>query len=145
MDLISSRTIDLLSLGLDGLSARHKAIASNIANAEVAGYKRVDISFEGQLEKIIGTENIKETQRLANSTETPMPMQINYNRSLMGMEDFNPQTYESDENSPDETGNTVNIEKEMSVLTKTGMTYNALAVLEAKSLRGISDIIFKSQ
>jgi len=151
MDLISSSKIDLLTLGLDGLSARHKAISSNIANAETPGYKRVDVTFEDQLEKIINTEYVKENKRLQNSSDTnpvaqlnnaaKTPLSVNYNQTLMEFSDFNPQTIESDENPPNETGNTVNIEKEMSSLTKNGMTYNALATLQAKEFRNLAEII----
>lgn len=151
MDLISSSKIDLLTLGLDGLSARHKAISSNIANADTPGYKRVDVTFEDQLEKIINTEYIKENKRLANSVDSnpgaqlnniaKAPLSVNYNQSLMEFSDFNPQTIESTENPPNETGNTVNIEKEMSSLTKNGMTYNAFATLQAKEFRNLAEII----
>jgi len=155
MDLINTSNIEILSLGLDGLSARHKAISSNIANADTPGYKRVDVTFEDQLDKIINTEYVKENQRLKNSLDTnpdalsnnaaKTPLSVNYNQTLMEFSDFNPQTIESDENSPNEIGNTVNIEKEMSSLTKNGMTYNALATLQAKEFRGLSEIIRGSQ
>jgi len=151
MDLISSSKIELLTLGLDGLSARHKAISSNIANAETPGYKRVDVTFEDQLEKIINTDHLKENKRLQNSLDTnpgaqlnnaaKAPLSVNYNQTLMEFSDFNPQTIESDENPPNETGNTVNIEKEMSSLTKNGMTYNALATLQAKEFRSLAELI----
>ena len=151
MDLINTSNIEILSLGLDGLSARHKAISSNIANAETPGYKRVDVTFEDQLDKIINTEYVKEAKKLANSTDgnpytqqnnaAKSPLSVNYNQTLMEFSDFNPQTIESDENPPNETGNTVNIEKEMSSLTKNGMTYNALATLQAKEFRNLAEII----
>ena len=147
MDLINTKTIEFATLGLDGLSARHKAISSNIANAETPGYKRVDVTFEDQLDKIINTEYVKENQRLKNSVDNQLnnaaktPLSVNYNQTLMEFSDFNPQTIESDENPPNETGNTVNIEKEMSSLTKNGMTYNALATLQAKEFRSLSEII----
>ncbi len=53
MDLISSRTIDLTSLALNGLSARHKAIASNVANAETPGYKRADVTSKTNWKKLL--------------------------------------------------------------------------------------------
>ena len=144
MDLISTRIIDVATLGLDGLSARHKAIASNIANADTPDYKRVDVTFEDQLDKIINTENFKESQKLRNSMDNNanMPLSVNYNnQSFMEMSNFHPQAVESDENPPNTNGNTVNIEQEMSELTKNGMKYNALATLQAKEFRILSDVI----
>lgn len=148
MDLISTRTIELATLGLDGLSARHKAIASNIANADTPGYKRIDVTFEDQLNKIISTADSKETQKLLKSmdTNTNMPLSVNYNKeSFMEISDFDPQTVESNENSPNAGGNTVNIEQEMSSLTKNGMSYNALASLQAREFRGLAEVIKGSQ
>jgi len=146
MDLISTRTIDIASLGLDGLAARHKAIASNIANAETPGYKRMDVAFEDQLEKVINKEDFQETQRLLNSAGKPsaMPMNINLNDAMMNMSDFEPQVEENIDNAPNETGNTVNLEQEMSSLTKNGMSYNALTILQAKEFRTLTEVI-KSQ
>lgn len=36
---------------LDGLSLRHRVVASNLANASTPGFKRRDVSFEDQLER----------------------------------------------------------------------------------------------
>lgn len=146
MDLINTRTIELAARGLDGLSARHKAITSNIANADTPDYKRVDVSFEDQLEKIINTENFKENQRLQNSADnkTKSPLSVNYNQAFMELSDFNPQTIESTENPPNTKGNTVNIEQEMSALTKNGMSYNALATIQAKAFKSLSEMIKSS-
>jgi flagellar basal-body rod protein FlgB len=76
-----------------------------------------------------------------NSNFTAMPLKVNHNQSFMEMSDFKPQTIESDENPPNVNGNTVNIEQEMSSLTKNGMTYNALATLQSKEFRLLADVI----
>lgn len=156
MDLISTATIEFGTLGLNGLSARHKAIASNIANADTPGYKRMDVTFEDQLGKIINTENMKENQRVLNSMDNGVlaamggntnsaamkgPLAVNYDQASMRMEDFQPQTIESDLNSPNTNGNSVDIEQEMSELTKTGMSYNAVASLQSKEFKGLAEII----
>jgi len=146
MDLISTRTIDIASLGLDGFAAKHKAISSNIANADTPGYKRMDVTFEDQLEKVINKEDYEENQRLLNSSgrNYAMPMNINLNDAMMNISDFEPQVVENTDNSPNEEGNTVNLEQEMSSLTKNGMSYNALTLLQAKEFRTLTEIV-KSQ
>ena len=53
MDLISSRTIDILKLGMDGLMERQHAISSNIANVNTPDYQRKEVAFESQLAEII--------------------------------------------------------------------------------------------
>jgi len=155
MDLISTKITEIASLGLDGLSARHKAIASNIANADTPGYRRIDVSFEDQLNSIIQTEDKKDLQRLRNSADpdnmaemynlnnkqSQAPSGVDYRQTLMEMSSFRPKTTESNENPPDKRGNTVNIEQEMGTLAKNGMTYDALATMEAKEFKELSDVI----
>lgn len=46
---LESITPQLVEFALDGLSMRHQAIASNIANVNSAGYKPVTVSFESQI------------------------------------------------------------------------------------------------
>ena len=53
MDLISSRTTDILKLGMDGLMERQHAISSNIANVMTPGYQRREVAFESQLAEIM--------------------------------------------------------------------------------------------
>ncbi len=74
----------------------------------------------------------------ARGNEKPVstgPLNVNLNQAFMEMSDFSPETIESNENSPNTNGNTVNIEQEMSYLTKNGMTYNALATLQSKEFK----------
>ncbi len=51
MKLIDSTQTQLLSKAMDAYSLRQKAIASNVANLDTPGYKRIDVSFEDQLQK----------------------------------------------------------------------------------------------
>ncbi|EUJ10318.1 flagellar basal body protein [Methylophilaceae bacterium 11] len=46
-------TPQIVGLALDGLSARHEAIASNIANVNAEGYRPISVSFESQLAGIV--------------------------------------------------------------------------------------------
>lgn len=46
---IGGITSSVIGMALDGLSMRHDAIASNIANINTAGYRPVKVSFEDQL------------------------------------------------------------------------------------------------
>jgi flagellar basal-body rod protein FlgB len=45
-------TMSLLNLALDTASLRQKAHANNIANANVMGYKPVQVNFESQLQEV---------------------------------------------------------------------------------------------
>jgi flagellar basal-body rod protein FlgB len=46
---IEALTTASLSLALDAATLRQQAIASNIANADVAGYQALEVAFESQL------------------------------------------------------------------------------------------------
>jgi len=54
-------TIDALGTSLRGLGLRHQAIAQNVANADVPGYQRVDVSFEGALGQALAGDDIAQT------------------------------------------------------------------------------------
>lgn len=49
LEQIGSITPQIVEFALDGLTMRHQAIASNIANINSVGYKPITISFESQI------------------------------------------------------------------------------------------------
>lgn len=53
--MIQSLTSVMVESALDGLSLRHMAIASNIANAHSEGYRPMQVEFESQLEAMRGS------------------------------------------------------------------------------------------
>jgi flagellar basal-body rod protein FlgB len=56
---MESENTRMLTAALDGLSARHRAIAANLANQNTPGFKRVLVSFEDQLEQAKETGVLK--------------------------------------------------------------------------------------
>lgn len=138
MDILEKRHVEITSLALDGLAKRHKAISSNIANANSPGYKEVKVGFEDQLRKIIQTEDKKEKHKMDNLyNENRQPYQAG--KFDLEYKDFKPQTQVSQTETIN--GNNVNIEREMADLAKNGMKYNALAFLQQKAFRGMSELI----
>ncbi|MDD3013189.1 MAG: flagellar basal body protein [Candidatus Gastranaerophilales bacterium] len=155
MDLISKSAIEITTLALDGLLARHKVLSSNIANAETPGYKRTDVKFEDQLDKIIVNEDAKQKEKeeysrslmyYPNSLSSAgqINMQDNFidpNRiTKTAYQKFNPEIIQSDANAKP-NGNNVNIEHEMAQLSQNGMKYNALAHLQEKMFKGMLEAI----
>jgi flagellar basal-body rod protein FlgB len=51
MKLIDTQHTDLLKKALDAYALRQKAIASNVANIDTPGYKRLEVNFEDALQK----------------------------------------------------------------------------------------------
>ena len=76
MDFLSTDAMEITTLALNGLSARHKALSANIANADTPGYQRIDVVFEDQLAKIMNQVN-----EINNSNTTGIGMQ--YNQSCL--------------------------------------------------------------
>ncbi len=134
MDFTISRTAKIVEKALDGLSARHKALSANIANAQTSDYTRSDVIFEDQLQNIVAMENIKEDVKLQNSK---LPLMVNYSQADLILKsnpykDYAPDTV-IDTDSPIITnGNNVNLEVEMVELSKNASKYNVLAQLEGK-------------
>ena len=48
----------VLQLALDGLSLRQQAISNNIANVDTPGFRASEVSFEGQLRRLLGRESV---------------------------------------------------------------------------------------
>ena len=161
VDLISTRTIDLTKLAMDGLMERQKAISANTANVMTPGYVRKDVSFENQLQNIISDDDSKEQMKLQNSLQyNPTTVDLamgsigdsNSNKSQLTQADkaflqsdiysgFSPQVSDDTTSAADQTGNNVNMESEIMDMAKTGTKYNVLANLETKAMENIASAI----
>ena len=63
-------TMDLIYKSLQGLSARQRATADNIANSETPGFKATKVDFEASLRNAVGAgDPDKATFSTAKSTE----------------------------------------------------------------------------
>ncbi len=157
MDLITSRTMEITKLGLDGLLDRQQAISSNIANVMTPGYQRKEVAFESQLSEIMEKEDLKDYIKSQNSIEykppmvdvftgevhtyrTPTLQEKAYLKSNT-YEDFKPQYVTDIYSGGDATGNNVELEREMMDLSKTGMRYLVLSNLEQRAFDSVSRVI----
>lgn len=147
MDLISTNTIDITKLAMDGLMARQKTVTANIANVMTPGYQRKEVSFENQLKEISEKHDLKTMIKEQNSMQynpTSLdlimgnadkagltPQQSKYLQSdVYGS--YNPQIVDDIVSGSDSSGNNVNLESEVMSMTTIGMKYNLLATLEQK-------------
>lgn len=157
MDLITSRTMEITRLGMDGLMQRQHAVASNIANVMTPGFQRKEVAFESQLSEIMENEDLKDYIKGQNSIDYKPPMvdvftgEVHKYRTPTlqekaylqsnTFEQFNPQVVTDVYSGTDATGNNVELEREMMDLTKTGTRYMVLSNLERRSFAGISEVI----
>jgi flagellar basal-body rod protein FlgB len=93
--LAAKKTLDVVAL-------RQEAIASNIANLETPGYKRVDIapSFQAELDRAVGSRDAQQIAALKPS--------ITFDPTALA-------------NGRD--GNTVSLEKELMLMTQNTLTH----------------------
>ena len=157
MDLISSRTIEITKLGMDGLMERQHAISSNIANVMSPDYQRKEVAFESQLAEIIEREDLKDYIKAQNSIQYIPPnvdvftgeihqyrtptMQEKAYLMTNSCEDFKPQYVTDVYSGSNSDGNNVELEREMMDLSKTGTKYLVLSNLERRAYAGLSEVI----
>ncbi|MBR1908126.1 hypothetical protein IJ818_04235 [bacterium] len=161
VDLLSTRTMNITKLGLDGLMERQNAISANIANVMTPNYQRKEVAFESQLAEIIENDNLKNYIKGQNSIKyTPQtvddfmaitpssPRQLTIQEKNFLQSDlyrkYNPQIMDDVFSGTDPQGNNVELEKEMMDLTKAGTKYVILSNLEKRSFEGLSEVL-KSQ
>lgn len=149
-----SKTIDVTSLALDGLMQKHRTISANIANSEVAGYQRQDVSFEDQLNEILEKDYEHEAYKSMNSKISPVDPQTVMRSHQMSAATtvkaieasqaygaFKPRLISDEGAATSDNGNNVNVEKEMVELAKNTTKYSVLSEVLAKKLSGVSEII----
>ena len=161
MDLLSSNTMNVTHLALNGLMERQKAIGANIANAETPGYQRKEVSFENQLSEIIQKSELKEYIKSNNSIKhVPTSIEQAMGSSFANEENqkglttqekaylnsdissgFQPQVMDDIFAEGTSDGNNVELEKEMMDLTRVGTKYVLLTNLQKKSYMGLSEVI----
>lgn len=155
MDLISNRTIDITKLALDGLTMRQKTIAANTANVMTPGYQRKDVQFEDQLREIVQKEDLKSYIKEQNSLQynpTSLDLATGGGQNSLtpqksayletnSYDNYNPQVIDDTVSGGDETGNNVDMEKEVMSMAQVGLKYNVLADLEGRQLRMLGGAI----
>jgi flagellar basal-body rod protein FlgB len=104
----SGNAISLLEAGIRAEELRQKAIASNMANIETPGYRRVDVRFE---------------QSLANALSSS---------GRIDSDALEPELYQTDDTPIRANGNNVNMEAEIGDLVKNSLRYTTYVRLLRK-------------
>lgn len=147
MDLITSLTSQVMNKALDGLSKRHKAIASNLANVDTPNYRRRDVSFENALENAITeAKGSSSTWRQASNDQslamrTTRPDHIQFGQANATVDDIQPEITESENFEYRNDGNAVDVETEMAQLAKNTQRYTALATMQSRTLKSLRSVI----
>jgi flagellar basal-body rod protein FlgB len=117
MDKVSN-TRDLIIAALQAESLRQKAIASNVANMETPGYRRVDVKFEEMLAQ-----------------------KMDDNGGKVDVSTIKPEMYQPRNTTVKSNGNDVSWEGEVAAMVKNSIRHKTLMRLLIKKVNGIDKII----
>jgi flagellar basal-body rod protein FlgB len=92
---------DLIDVGIRAENLRQKAIASNIANMQTPGYRRVDVRFEEMLDKALNSGG------------------------KIKLAEIDPEVYQPMETAVKSNGNDVSLEKEVGEMVKNTLRHKA--------------------
>lgn len=148
----SYRTIEITRMAMSGLIDRQQAISANTANVLTPNYQRKEVAFEDQLRDMIQKEDTKEQIKSANSaalsykaTTLDELKQPNIQQMALltknNFDSYKPEVLTDMASSNPETGNNVNVEKEMMDMAKAGTQFGILANLENKMFGGLAEVI----
>ena len=118
--LFESVTGRVVSTALDGVAARHRAYAQNLANVDTPGYRARNVAFEDTLRK--WRENVGDLGRAPQAPPTA------------------PRVIDAGAAARRADGNSVDIDAQMTELAANGLTYETLvasANMRAQRLKSV--------
>ena len=121
-----TRSIDLLQRALDVNTLRYQVSANNIANADVPNYKCTAVNFESELKRAFESEE-KAKNAFELKTSSPRHFKVN---NVIDYKTVEPQRVVDYVSTEKANGNNVNVETEAMNITKIGMQYRMLTLLE---------------
>lgn len=128
MDLLSDKTERLLSAILNYRLERHKVIASNIANIDTPDYRSKDLVFASELKARMEDD---EGVVMATGSEQHMSDQ-----TIPG---------EFDEYEVIDSGERVNLEREMAKLSENNLRYNLAVEMLARKFRNLKTVLTEAK
>ena len=129
-----SSVTDLLYNQLSFRGDRQNIISSNIANINTPGYKTKDIAFESELQKVQNKTDLK----LATTHANHIPFEQN------DLKPSGAKVYEVQGLQEQNDGNNVNLDREMSEMSKNQIAFNALQASVKKDAAWLREVIASS-
>jgi flagellar basal-body rod protein FlgB len=131
--LFNDPTAKALKTALSGLQMRQQSIANNIANVDTPEYKAQAVNFEDALQaELAGPPKRQPKVQMLGLDTTDgrhIPLQ-----PVVKTYEAKPVTQLSTEGTMRNDGNNVDVEREMTKLAETQVTYNALGQMTAAKL-----------
>jgi len=148
--------MDITKFALDGLMLRQQAITANTANVMTPDYQRKEVEFENQLKEIVEKDDLKVYIKEQNSIKynpSSIDLAVGFNQP-QGLtpqkakylqsdiySQYNPQITDDTISDISDSGNNVNLEKEIMDMAKVGTQYTILTNLEQRAFKNIADVI----
>jgi flagellar basal-body rod protein FlgB len=122
---VNDKTLQAIASAMKFREMRQELISSNIANAETPGYKAKRLDFEDALARALDVDGQMTMQ---------MGDEKHFNVGNGGFSNLQPEIYDDPNGIVTESGNTVNVEEEMSKMAENKVMYEALVQLMNKKL-----------
>ena len=132
MQLGNTKNDQLIKTALEGLTARQRTIADNVANVDTPEFKATRVTFEKALQQARGT------------IDNPLPM-FKVQNGVPGPGDapaeVKPVAIQETDLGRRNDGNNVDIDSEMLELSDTNIRFNALVQVMSSKLSGLRYVI----
>jgi flagellar basal-body rod protein FlgB len=128
MSKIFDKTTDALATAANMRLLKNNVIAANIANAETPGYKAKKMDFEEALARQIDLDGLR---KLSTSHSDHIPVGGTISARARA------QIYDNPDGVTSNDGNTVDLEKEMTMLAENQIQYKAAIQLINKKLAAL--------
>ncbi len=122
LDMFQTRTLDMLEAGLRTSAVRREVIANNIANVDVPGFKRSEVSFEMNLKRALDSEKAAAEEP---TLHTNNPGHV-ARREPLDYRKVGPAVHTDYLSTMRNDGNNVDIEQEVMNLVKNQMQYQLM-------------------
>lgn len=132
---VNDKTLQALAAATKFREMRQEVISSNIANAQVPGYKSKKLDFESALARALDVDG-----ELTMKVENPN----HYNVGSGGFDNLAPEIYDDPNGIVSENGNTVDVEEQMAKQAENKIMYDALVQLMNKKL-GLMKYVITSE
>lgn len=123
--------IDVTARVMDFQIQRQNLVSANLANMNTPGYKARHLEFEAELQAALGMSDTGPVTK-THAKHMPAPFNIDDTRATLDKV-LAPRVVQGVDN--------VNLDKEMAIMAKNSMTYNALTAVIQKSFSGLSKVI----
>lgn len=132
MEIMGTRNVRLIKTALEGLTARQRTIADNVANVDTPQFKASRVSFETALKQARGTiDQPLRMFRVKDAVPGPGEAPVEVETAV---------TLESDTQRRND-GNNVDIDAEMLELADTNLRFNALIQVMSSKVQGLRYVI----